>query len=337
MAVTSRDVAKLAGVSQPTVSRALRGDPKVSDRTRKVVLDAAEALGYVPSEAGRSLVTRQSRRIGVVVSDLTNPFYPYLIAPLHDELESHGYRMMVFTERSDQKMAASQLLTGSIDGAVLLTTVIGSPLPPELRRRGLPFVFLNRDAGDGGGDAAVVDNVSGGRMAAHRLTELGHRRIAGIFGPDETSTGRERKLGFIMGLAASGVGLSENNALEGPFEYETGERGLRRLMDRPADERPTAVFCGNDVIAMGVLNAAMSAGIQVPKDLSVLGFDDIPLASWEAFQLSTIGHDLNAMAASAARLLVQRLSPEGREDPIRRIVLEPQLIERGTLRDVRAG
>ncbi|GAA1180527.1 LacI family DNA-binding transcriptional regulator [Nesterenkonia xinjiangensis] len=335
MAVTSRDVAKLAGVSQPTVSRALRGDSKVSDRTRQAVLDAAEALGYVPSEAGRSLVTRQSRRIGVVVSDLTNPFYPYLIAPLHDELESRGYRMMVFTERSDQRMAASQLLTGSIDGAVLLTTVIGSPLPAELRRRGLPFVFLNREAGDGSGDAAVVDNVAGGRMAAHRLTQLGHRRIAGIFGPDQTSTGRERKLGFIMGLADAGVGLAEENTLEGPFESETGERGLRQLVDRPSDQWPTAVFCGNDVIAMGVINAAMTAGIQVPSDLSVLGFDDIPLASWEAFQLSTIGHDLDAMAASAARLLVQRLSPEGREKPAQRVVLRPELIERGTLRDLR--
>ncbi|GHD00100.1 LacI family DNA-binding transcriptional regulator [Zhihengliuella salsuginis] len=337
MTVTSRDVAKLAGVSQPTVSRALRGDPKVSERTKDVVLKAAEALGYVPSEAGRSLVTRVSKRIGVVVSDLTNPFYPYVIAPLHDELDAHGYRMMVFTERSDRQMAASQLLTGSIDGVVLLTSIIGSPLPAELSRRGLPFVFLNRESGDGRGDAAVVDNVAGGRIAARRLTELGHRRIAGIFGPEDTSTGRERKLGFVMGLADAGIGLADGNIHEGPFEFETGVRGLRALLDQTPQNRPTAVFCGNDVIAIGVLNAAIAAGLRVPQDLSVIGFDNIPLASWESFQLTTIGHDLNAMAANAATLLVRRLSPEGQDAPPQRIVLEPELIERQTLRDLRAG
>lgn len=334
MTVTSRDVARLAGVSQPTVSRALRGDPKVSEQTRLVVSRAADALGYVPSEAGRSLVTRVSKRIGVVVSDLTNPFYPYLIAPLHDELETHGYRMMVFTERSDNQMAASQLLTGSIDGAVLLTSVIGSPLPAELSRRGLPFVFLNRESGEGIGDAAVVDNVAGGRLAAARLAELGHRRIAGIFGPENTSTGRDRKLGFLLGLADAGIGLAPENIKQGPFDFEAGATALREILQRDSAELPTAVFCGNDVVAIGVLNAALSVGLRVPEDLSVIGFDDIPLASWESFQLTTIGHDLNAMAASAARLLVARLEPRGRDEPLQRVVMPPQFIERRTLRAV---
>ena len=126
MAITSRDVARLAGVSQPTVSRALRGDPRVAAETRARVESAVAALGYVPSEAGRNLVTRTAKRIGIVVSDLTNPFYPHLIGPLHDALEDHGYRMMVFTEPSDSQVSVEQLVDGSVDGVVLLTSDVGS-------------------------------------------------------------------------------------------------------------------------------------------------------------------------------------------------------------------
>ncbi|WP_404314528.1 LacI family DNA-binding transcriptional regulator [Prescottella equi] len=328
MAITSRDVARLAGVSQPTVSRALRGDPRVAAETRERVESAVAALGYVPSEAGRSLVTRMTKRVGIVVSDLTNPFYPHLIGPLHDELELHGYRMMVFTERSDSEVSVEQLVDGSVDGVVLLTSSLGSTLPAELSRRRVPFVFLNRETGVGMGDAAVVDNELGGRLAARRLTELGHRRIAGIFGPETTSTGRDRELGFRLTLADSGIGLLPALTRRGPFEFETGYRAFAELLD--VDPRPTAVFCGNDVIAIGALNAARARGVDVPGDVSVIGFDDIPMAGWEAFRLTTVGHDLDEMAAAAARLLVERLGPGCRDAAPKRVVMAPRLIERAT-------
>ncbi|SFB55954.1 transcriptional regulator, LacI family [Amycolatopsis marina] len=331
MPITSNDVARLAGVSQPTVSRALRGDPRVSPATRDRVREAAAALGYVPSEAGRSLVTRSSKRVGIVVTDLTNPFYPHLIGPLHDELEKHGYRMLVFTERSDSQMASAQLLDGSIDGAVLLTSTIGSALPADLDRRGLPFVFLNREGGGAGGDAAAVDNALGGRIAAQHLVELGHRRIAGLFGPEDTTTGRDRELGFRLALADAGIGLPAALTRNGTFDFDTGYHGLTELMT--VHPRPTALFCGNDVMAMGALNAALRQGIDVPGELSVVGFDNIPMSAWESFQLTTIGHDLGEMAASAARLLVERItegSPRPPGQASRRIVLEPHLITRAT-------
>ncbi len=329
MSITSHDVARLAGVSQPTVSRALRGDPRVTSRTKAKVESAVAALGYVASEAGRSLVTRVTKRVGIIVSDLTNPFYPHLIGPLHDELERHGYRMLVFTERSDSEVSIEQLVDGSLDGLVLLTSNLGSTLPAELHRRQLPFVFLNRETGNGNGDAAVADNELGGRMAAERLVELGHRRIAGVFGPRDTSTGRQRELGFRTALANAGIGLLPELTRHGPFDFETGHRAMHELL--AVAPRPTAVFCGNDVIAIGVLNAAAAARIEVPHELSVIGFDDIPMAAWESFQLTTISHDLNAMATAAARLLVARLSATDGQQPSQRIVMEPRLIERGTL------
>jgi len=329
MAITSHDVAKLAGVSQPTVSRALRGDPRVTATTRAKVESAVAALGYVTSEAGRSLVTRVTKRIGIIVSDLTNPFYPHLIGPLHDELERHGYRMMVFAERSDSQVAIEQLVDGSVDGIVLLTSTAGSILPSELKRRNLPFVYLNRENDRGTADAAVVDNELGGAIAAQRLTALGHRHIAGIFGPEDTSTGRDRELGFRLALADRGIGLTPELTFHGPFDFDTGHRAMQALL--AVTPLPTAVFCGNDVIAIGALNAATAAGVDIPRTLSLIGFDNIPMAAWETFNLTTIGHDLNALAAAAARLLVTRLASGNPHGAPQRVVLQPHLIERGTL------
>ncbi|WDV31739.1 LacI family transcriptional regulator [Streptomyces sp. AD16] len=166
MAITSHDVARLAGVSQPTVSRALRDDPRVSRATREKVRRAAASLDYVPSEAGRTLSTRATRRVGVIVTDLANPFYPHVVAPLHDELERLGYRMMLVTERSDEAVAGERLLDQSLDGVVLATATTDSRLPALLERRGTPHVFLNRDTGRPGDFASVVDNEGGGRLVA---------------------------------------------------------------------------------------------------------------------------------------------------------------------------
>ncbi|MFC7342791.1 LacI family DNA-binding transcriptional regulator [Saccharopolyspora griseoalba] len=323
--ITSRDVARLAGVSQPTVSRALRGDQRVSEDTRQKVRRAAEALNYVPSETGRSLSTRMTKRIGVVVTDLTNPFYPHLIGPVHDELEAHGYRMMLFTERDETAVTSQRLLDRSIDGVVLATATVNSRLPEELRSRELPFVFLNREGGGQSGDAAVVDNELGGRLVAQELARLGHREVACIGGPPETTTGRDREMGFRLGLSEAGIALPESSVRRGPFDFDTGHR----LLEEVLESRPTAVFCGNDVIAIGALNAALRLGARIPEDLTLVGFDDIPMASWAAFDLTTVHYDLSALAQAAARLLVERIESDEESGP-RRTRFEPELVLRST-------
>ncbi|RII16089.1 HTH-type transcriptional regulator DegA [Streptomyces sp. YIM 130001] len=327
MAITSHDVARLAGVSQPTVSRALRNDRRVSAATREKVLKAAAALNYIPSEAGRTLSTRATQRVGVIVTDLANPFYPHLVAPLHDELHLLGYRMMLITERSDDAVSSEQLLDQSLDGVVLTTATTESRLPDELDRRRLPYVFLNRDSGRQGDYASVVDNKGGGRQVAEFLLGLGHRRIAGIFGAENTTTGREREMGFRLALAEGGVGLPDEFVRHGPFAYETGYLSLPELL--AADPAPTAVFCGNDVVAMGVLNAALAAGVRIPDELTVVGFDDIPMAGWEMFRLTTVRHDLGELSRQAARLLARRII--GEADPAgERLILPTELLARNT-------
>lgn len=331
--VTSHDVARMAGVSQPTVSRALRGRAGVSEETRQRVLDAAAALYYVTSEVGRSLSTRATLQVGVVVSELTNPFYPYLVEPLHDELDRAGYRMVLFTEAEDDIAALRRLLDRSIDGVVLTTSTHGSALPFELVRRSIPFVFLNREVEGVDADAAVVDNRMGGQLIAEELIRLGHRNISAIFGPELTSTGRERERGFREVLSEHGLPLPTSRVRYGPFAFDAGRSSMLHLLDHSPEQ--TAVFCANDVIAMGAYNAAAARRVRVPEDLTIVGFDDIPMASWDVFRLTTVGYDRVGMAQAASRMLLERVAHPQR--PTQRLVVPPELALRGTHSAIGAG
>jgi LacI family transcriptional regulator len=324
--VTSHDVARLAGVSQPTVSRALRDRTGVSMVTRSRVREAARTLGYVPSHAGRSLSTRTTGRVGVVSAELLNPFYPCLIEPLHDALAAHAYRMILVTDRGDAEVELEPLIDGSLDGVVLTTCEVGSPLPLELARRGLPFVMLNRSTGAVDADMCEADNLAGGETVADFLLDLGHTRIGAVFGPESTSTGRDRAVGFRRRLNERGSPLAARYTRRGPFSQDTGRTALGQLMaQQPA---PTALFCGNDVVALGVCNGALAAGIDIPRQLTVVGFDDIPMSSWEVFGLTTMRVDLTVMAQRAASLLTDRI--KGPDLPTRRVVLSPELVLRGS-------
>lgn len=326
MPVTSHDVARLAGVAQPTVSRALRDQRGVSASTRAKVREAARVLGYVTSQTGRSLSTRTTRRVGVVSAELGNPFYPALLEPLHDELAKHGYRMILVTDRGDVPVEVEPLIDGSLDGAVLTTSELDSTLPHDLDRRGLPYVMLNRVVPGVAGDVCALDNHSSGTMAADFLVELGHRRIAAVHGPDTTSTGRGRAIAFHKRLAEHGISVPDRWVHRGSFAEATGRHALAELMT--ADDTPTAVFCGNDVIALGVCNGAREVGVDVPRELTVVGVDDIPMAAWPVFDLTTLSADLGALASRAADLLVQRMLNPGMAP--REVILAPQLVRRGT-------
>jgi LacI family transcriptional regulator len=324
--VTSHDVARLAGVSQPTVSRALRDRKGVSMVTRARVRDAARALGYVPSQVGRSLATRTTGRVGVVSAELCNPFYPALIEPLHDALAALGYRMILLTDRGDAEIELEPLIDGSLDGVVLSTSEVSSQLPLELARRGLPHVMLNRSVDGAQTDECVSDNIAGAGAVADFLVDLGHTRIGAVFGPEAMSTGRERAAGFRTRLAERGAALESRYVRSGPFHQDTGRAALTELM--ACQPPPTALFCANDVVAFGACTAAMAAGIDIPRQLTIVGFDDIPMASWEVFSLTTMRIDLEDMGRRAAALLAERIADPGL--PARRVVLPVDLVRRGS-------
>jgi LacI family transcriptional regulator len=305
VSVTSHDVARRAGVSQPTVSRALRGDGRIADATRARIEQAAQELGYVPSEPGRSLSTRATHQIAMV-ADLENPLYPTLVGPLHDRFAEHGYRMVLLAERGDDQVTYARLLDRSVDAAVLTTSLLDSSLSQLLLDRGLPFVELNRRSGLNGARSLTADNIRGAQACGELLTGLGHRRIGVILGPARTSTARDRETGFRRALRAAGLKLAKEHVSRGSFAYEDGVRGFAELMQTPTP--PTAIFCGNDTVAVGALNAALQLGVDVPGDVSIVGFDDLPIASWPCFQVTTVRVDLASMARAAADALVAALA-----------------------------
>lgn len=314
-------------MSQPTVSRALRGDPRLSEETRRRVEAAAKALHYVPSQRGRSLATRSTGQIGIVVTDLGNPFYLQVLDQLHEALRAEELRMLVLASGSHDTIALEQLVDGSLDGVILTTTVLRSTLPEELSRRGFPFVLLNREVDNAPGDVCVVDNYEGGRLAAQELIDLGHRRIAAIFGPDTTSTGRDREAGFRAGLAQAGVELAPDHWQRVPFDFNSGHAGALQLLNA----EPTALFCGNDILALGAFNALHGRGVRIPEQMTLIGFDDVVLAGWEAFQLTTVRQDIPRMVTAATDLLLSRIGAEGDVPPDpRRVVVQPTLIRRST-------
>ncbi|MDN3497060.1 LacI family DNA-binding transcriptional regulator [Planococcus sp. APC 4015] len=327
MAVTSRDVARLAGVSQPTVSRALRDDPRVSEDTKRRVRESAELLGYVPSEAGRALSSGRTRRIGLLVTDLANQFYAQIIAPVHLELEAMGYQLMLQTETADNETAVERLVANGLDGVILATTTVDSVAPVRLRDRGLPFVYFNRTASLVDADATIVDSGPGFAAAVSRAVELGHRRIGAVLGPRNTSTAQSRELALRAALSDHGLALDPAYVRRSPFDTVAGDEATASLL--AMDEPPTVIFCGNDVVAYGALNAARRAGVAVPGGVSIIGFDDLPAASWPIIELSTIAYDFVAMAREAAGLITRRI--EQPHAPIDHIEFATTFVERGTL------
>lgn len=300
--VTGHDVARLAGVTQATVSRALRDHPDISPATRQRVREAAAQLHYVPSQLGRSLSTRTTRRIGIVAAELTNPFYPALLAPLHRALADAGYSAILVTGDPGGPVAVDALVDGSVDGVVLAASTLDSDLPALMARHRLPVVLLNRETDTTGLDVCVPDNAGGATDVARLLTELGHRRIGVLTGPSTVSTSRDRLAAFRAALPY----LDPRCVVEGDYSPESGAAGLDRLLASPSP--PTAVFCANDVIALGALNAARGRGVAVPGELTVVGFDDIPPAGWDVLDLTTVRVDLTVMAQEAVRLLLRRLA-----------------------------
>jgi len=324
--VTSHDVARLAGVSQATVSRALRPESTVPAATRARVERAAHALGYVPSRLGRSLVTRATGRIAMV-ADLGNPLFSTLLTPIHDALAELGFQTLLFAEHQERMEDVSGLFDRSVDGAILSTAVADSTLPYKLDRHGLPFVYLSRISDVIERDSVSADDRGGAAKVARLLMDLGHREIGAVLGPSNTSTSRDREEGLVQELASAGIPVRREAIVRTDYTTPAGYAAFRRIMDlRP---RPTALFCGNDWLAVGVLNGSREMGIEVPKELTVVGFDDLAVASWPVFDLTTVSNPVTENAAEAARLLVRRIRP-GSSSAFEHRVAPTELVMRGT-------
>jgi len=326
-AVTGWDVARLAGVSQPTVSRALRGYAFVSNDTRQRVLDAARELGYTPHPQTKPPMSMRAEQIAIVSTDWDSPFYPHLVAPMQREFNAAGYSTILFTEKVDDTLLLRRLIDKQIGGVVFTSSCLESTIPRELTRQGMPMVLVHRSMDEVEADSCTMDNYYGGRLAAAALLDAGHRKVGAICGPRNTNTGRDREAGFLAVLTSRGIPIAGDAIRHGPYSYSTGYEEAERLLKDHPDI--TAIFCGNDVIALGAHGRATAMGLHVPEDLSLIGFDDSPVASWGGFDLTTINCDVAVMAEHGVAMLLERIDNPKRAH--QRVIVQPRLVNRHTV------
>lgn len=303
-----KDVAKRAGVSISTVSRALAGHTAISAATRDAVQNAAAELGYRMPLQGRKARKSATKVVGVVVGALHNPFITSLIAHLHDAFDEAGYHMVLIIDSMNEARCMQKLrplIDGYLDGLVLATATLDSPVVAELRRRAIPLVLVIRSVDDQNVDTVEVDNVHAGAEAARHLYELGHRHIGLVMGPQNTSTSRDRSEGALRWLEERGIRRQDVPLVYGDYTMESGYSSAVSLLG--ASNRVSAIIAGNDTVALGVLEAAKRKEIEVPRQLSVLGFDDMPLAGTQVMSLTTIRQPVEAMARTAAQRLLNRM------------------------------
>jgi DNA-binding LacI/PurR family transcriptional regulator len=330
--VTSVDVARLAAVSQSAVSRTFTPGASVSEDTRRKVMEAARLLGYRPNAHARSLITKRSRIIGLVLAQLGNLFYPAALQQLATRLQRDGYHVLLFVnDQPDSDEVVHEILQYHVDGIVLAATTLSSPLAQRCADAAIPVVLFNRVmAGPASGSVSSVrsDNVAGGRAIAHFLADGGHRRIAFIAGQETASTNLEREQGFRDGLAERGLRIWAR----GVGHYDPGRAREAALAMFDGAERPDAVFVASDSMAFPVMDALRHRlGLRVPEDVSVVGFDDVPQAAWDSYRLTTFEQPVPAMVEAAVALL-QKALVDGTPAAAGKVVVPGRLIVRDSAR-----
>ncbi|GAC1534094.1 MAG: LacI family DNA-binding transcriptional regulator [Herpetosiphon sp.] len=303
--VTSVEVARLAGVSQATVSRVFSANQLVADETTARVVDAARKLKYKPNAIARSLTTRRTDMIGIVMAEITSPFYPYVLEKFTQRLHELGKSVLLFSTGPDSNVdeALQDVLKYQVDGLIVANAMSSSTLVSECAQRGTPLLLFNRYVRGTQSSAVCCDNLAGGRLVGEMLIQARHQQLAYIAGKHNTSTNIDREQGFSERLQELDYGTFLREA--GDYTYQSGYDAAKRLMSR--DNPPDGIFCANDIMALGAIDAARDLQVSVPTDLSVIGFDDIPAASWTAYNLTTVRQPVNMMIDLSIRQLLERI------------------------------
>jgi LacI family transcriptional regulator len=329
---TLRDVAKASGVHPATASRALNPGtrPLVSEDTARRVSEAAGRLGYRPNPVARSLRTRRSNTVGVLIPDLNNPLFPPIVRGIEDRLAEHGYVALLGNTDADlvkERRVFDQMRARHVDGFVLGTATAGSPIIAEAAAADVPVVLMNRTSPDYPFSSVSVDNEQGIRAAVAHLAGLGHTRIGHIAGPQDASTATERLHGFRAGMAAHHLPVTDDQIVyAGAYSIEEGTRRGRELLAARGDL--TAVVAANDMLAVGCYGTLDELGLRSPEELSVTGFNDMPFVDRLRPSLTSVRFPHYQLGTEAATLLVERI--EAADSPVRVLFLAPELVARGS-------
>ncbi|MRW84648.1 LacI family DNA-binding transcriptional regulator [Pseudoduganella sp. FT26W] len=332
--VTSYDVALVAGVSQSAVSRCFKPGASVSKATYALVMKAAALLDYIPNAAARSLITRRSNMVALIMTNQANLYYPELLAELSQQFTAHGKRVLLFTlqREADVDRVLADVWQFQVDGVVAAARLTPQHIA-EFERRRMPLVLFNRTLRDASVNTVTCDHLESGRMLASRLAAAGHRQFGIIAGSEDYSVASERQRGACERLAE--LGLPTPVVVPGAYDYRSGALGLKAIIAQLGSV-PDAVICGSDVMAIGCLDCARhELGLDVPGQLSVAGFDAVEPSNWISYNLTTLRQPMPKMAAAAADLLCARI--DHHETDTERRVFNAQFIEGATARLTPAG
>jgi DNA-binding LacI/PurR family transcriptional regulator len=317
--VSIKDIAKAAGVTPGTVSRALRDSPRVNPETKKRIQRLADEMGYAPDAQARSLVTGRTQTIGVVVTTMTDPFIGSIVQSIESAAHDQGYAVILASSNDipEREIAAVKMLQSRrVDGVIVTSSRVGALYQDSLDQLRVPVVLINSLAQQGGRQtfSLNVDNSHGGYLATNYLIQKGHRRIAYVAAPADRVDSMERMAGYRDALIEAGIDSDPSLVAQGTGSAGGGQGALTALLS--LDDAPSAVFCYNDMTAIGMMRAARKARLSVPENLSIVGFDDIPFASYTHPALTTVAQPIREMGQQALQMALDLLgntNPENRD------------------------
>jgi len=323
--INAKDVAKLAGVSQSSVSRVYFEGAKVSERTRRKVLAAAEELGYRPNEFARSLITNRTKIIGLVMKGVQNPFYPQVLTQFTASFKKYGYSVLFVHTNNDeiQTEDVETLLNYNVAGVIITDATMSLNVAESFRANHIPLVFFNRKLSRSNFYSVCCNNLNAGRAIAGYLLAQGLTDMAYISGNENTSTSLEREKGFSEVLAQHKLDYKKHSS---DYTYEGGYATALNIIE--AGELPSAFFVANDIMALGVLDALQKKGIHVPEQVKVIGFDNIEMASWPGYELTTWEQPIEKMVEETVKYLLSEM--EEYTGAAQSIEVEGTFIERKT-------
>jgi LacI family transcriptional regulator len=329
--VTLQQVADHAGVSRATASLIVRGSKLVADSTRKKVLESMLQLGYVYDRVAANLRSRNSSTVGLIITEIGNPFFSELLVGVHQVLDEEGYTVILgttFESAEKQEQLISTMLEYRV-GGVIMSPVSGSAVATinRLRQWDIPVVLVTKEPPSANSDYVGIDNVLGGKIAVEHLIAKGHRRIAFLGGPSESSARLDRQQGYMEALQQAGLEYDESLVLTSAASRQGGREITHRMLKQP--NPPTAAFCYNDIVAFGVMLGLKEAGLTPGRDLAVVGYDNIEESAFTDPGLTTVMATPMLVGTNAAKLLHNRITAKTNDEP-QRIILKPELIIRGS-------
>ncbi len=323
-----KDVAKKAGVSVATVSRVLNNNPNVKPHLKESVLDAMKELQYRPSGIARSMRNQSVPVVGLIISDIQNPFFTSMVRAVEDKALENGYTVLLCNSDEDpekEQLYINVLSRERVAGIIIIPS--HESCCEGLKNLNIPIVIVDRRLNVINTDRVMLDNVYGSKVATRHLIELSHKRIGLVGAPLNVSVGVDRRQGYVEALEEAGLPVDESLIAIGNFKEEGGYQAAKRLLELP--DRPTALFPVNNLMTMGTLQAIYEFNLKIPQDVSIIGFDDMPWLSLINPPLTAVRQPVYQIGAEAAEILFDRI--EGNLDaPIKTIVLRPELVVRSS-------